>query len=274
AVQQAREAARRTQCKNNLKQIGLALHNYHDVARMFPPASIYTYPNWHPPGTQASNYSWIMMILPYFDQAPLYNSIDTTRPLWGQQLNGQEIASTLISGLICPSDSGYGRGNRHGIGWTNYAASEGYDWHRRDGHRINGLFEIMTPLAIKDVTDGTSNTIAVGEVTAHGYQSGPIRTAASGTPRRGNAGVFRSALMATHSNHDLNIQPILAPDGTPWTTGSGWWRSSPYAFQPTFIAAYGMNSNWPGPSSPHIGGIQVLLADGSVRFLSENLDMG
>jgi len=276
AVQQAREAARRTQCKNNMKQIGLALHNYHDVHKLFPPASIYTYPNLAP-NLAPSNYSWIMMILPYFDQGPLYQQIDSTRPLYGQLIDGKEISSLLLPAMLCPSDTGYGRGNKHGLAWTNYAGAEGYDWHLRQGHRLSGMFEIFTPVAIRDVADGTSNTIAVGETTAHGYKNGAIRTSGTGVPRQGNDGVFRSMLLATNSNGDVNVGPLLDPEGTPRGAGSGngtWWRSAPYAFQPTFLAAWGPNAHWAGSSSPHTGGAQYLLADGSVRFISENIDTG
>lgn len=278
AVQQAREAARRTQCKNNMKQIGLALHNYHDVHNMFPPAAIFTYPNL--PGHMnlpPSNYTWIMMILPYLDQAPLYNSIDTTRPLWGQMQNGRQIASTILPAMLCPSDGGYGRGNLHEIGWTNYAGTEGYDWHKRVGHRLNGLFEIHTPLGVRDVKDGTSNTIAVGEVTALGHAGGPIRTSGTGTLRRGNSGVFRSLLLATHSNGDVNVGPLLDPEGTPRggnPATATWWRAAPHAFQATYLAAWGPNAEWPGSGSVHTGGAHYLLADGAVRFISENIDTG
>src|SRR6201994_3071847 len=84
AVQQAREAARRTQCKSNLKQIGLALHNYLDQARMFPPESIWAYGNvgsWQP-----RNFTWLALILPMIDQAPLYNQTNFSAPVWNQNI--------------------------------------------------------------------------------------------------------------------------------------------------------------------------------------------
>jgi len=277
AVQQAREAARRTQCRNNLKQIGLALHNYHDAHGIFPPASIYTYPN-RGGGDVASNYTWIAMILPYLDQAPLYNSINFQQPLFNQTAsNGEPIYSTLISSMLCPSDTGYGAANPHNIGWSNYAGSEGYDWHQRPGHRLVGMFEILTPIRVRDVQDGTSNTIAVGEVTAHGYTGGAIRTSGTGEPRRGNSGVFRSLLMAPHSSSDVNVGPLLDPEGNQRGAGSGagfWWKASPHAFQATYLAAWGPNAQWHGPSSPHTGGAHFLLADGAVRFITENIDTG
>ena len=278
AVQQAREAARRTQCRNNMKQIGLALHNYHSSFKMFPPAAIYRYSNVDNGGTEPLNFSWITMILPYFDQAPLYNSINFSVPFWPQtDSNGNRIASTLLPQLLCPSDPGYGGANSHNIAWTNYAGSEGYDWHRRVGHRLSGIFEIMTSVRVRDCMDGTSNTIMVGEVSAHGYQDGDIRTGGTGTARRGNDGVFRASLLAPNSNGDVNVRPLLDPEGTPRggspATGT-WWKSTPYAFQPTFLAAWGPNANWPGSGSVHVGGAFYLMADGGVRFISTSIDTG
>jgi len=275
AVQQAREAARRTQCKNNLKQLGIALHNYHDTHNTLPPASIYRYPNLVP-GTPL-NYSWIAMILPYIEQSPLYSAINFSLPLWPQTVNGERIASVKIPALQCPSDGGYNGGNIHQIAWTNYAGTEGYDWHQRPQHRLNGIFQIRTKLGINDIKDGTSNTVAIGEVTAHGFTNGPIRTSGTGIARRGNNGVFRATVLATNSNGDVNVGPLLDPEGTPRggsPATATWWKASPYAFQPTYLAAWGPNAEWPGSSSYHVGGAQYLLCDGSVKFISQNIDMG
>ncbi|QDU49299.1 DUF1559 domain-containing protein [Gimesia panareensis] len=276
AVQQAREAARRTQCRNNMKQIGLALHNYHSSFKQFPPSAIYRYSNIDNGGTTPLNSSWITMILPYFDQAPLYNQINFSQPLWPQtKSNGERIASTLLPQLLCPSDPGYGGANKWKIAWTNYAGAEGYDWHRRPGHRLSGIFEILTPIGVRNIVDGTSNTIIVGEVSAHGYKNGAIRTGGTGVARLGNDGVFRSSLLATHSNGDVNAGPLLDPEGTPRggnPATATWWKSAPYAFQPTFLAAWGPNANWPGSGSVHEGGAFYLMADGAVRFISESID--
>ena len=82
AVQQAREAARRSSCKNNMKQLGLALHNYMDVFQQVPPQGIYAH--WDGTVNQPRHHTWISQLLPYMDQAPLYNQINFEAPAWGQ----------------------------------------------------------------------------------------------------------------------------------------------------------------------------------------------
>src|ERR1700754_928007 len=91
AVQQAREAARRAQCKNHLKQMGLAMHNYQDTYNMFPAESLMVHNPINSPGLGARaprNFSWVCAILPYIDQAPLYNQINFSIPAWNQNLGG------------------------------------------------------------------------------------------------------------------------------------------------------------------------------------------
>ena len=116
AVQQAREAARRTQCKNNLKQIGLAIHNYHETYTMFPPGQQWSGPVWNDKngdgdtddnGERSPGWSWTAMILPYIDQQPLYDKIDFGSPLNDSKLTGTNLAVVRqpIEGFLCPSDS-------------------------------------------------------------------------------------------------------------------------------------------------------------------------
>lgn len=192
AIQQAREAARRTQCRNNLKQIGLALHNYHDVYRTFPPAYVAD-ENGKP------MHSWRVLILPFLDQQALYKQYDFSQP-WDSPEN-QSVLDHMPAVFRCPSNADETSTT------TSYAGVFGPEC----------IFRGAEPVRLADITDGTSNTLLVGEVTG-----GSI----------------------------------------PWT--------KPEDVDVTQHAAI----NEPGGfSSPHPGGAQFLLGDGSVRFISEHIDL-
>lgn len=227
------------------------------------------------------------MILPYMDQAPLYNQINFSAPMWNQTTmtwqttsSGQPIAATVIPGLQCPSDPGFS-GNTsisHGVAPTNYAGANGWDWWYRAAHPVSGVFQNGGNTRIRDITKGTSSTIMVGEVSVQGFEPpagvpGHLRNG-GGRIRGGGAGnaVFRAALIAPQTNSDvMGAYNWTRPDGAAGTAGGFWWKSSPYMCQPTYLSCFGMNNNWPGPSSVHVGGGHFLMGDGSVRFLSENL---
>jgi prepilin-type N-terminal cleavage/methylation domain-containing protein len=133
AVQQAREAARRTQCKNNLKQIGLALHNYHDAHDCFPFGWGGTRPATGSPG-----YSAISQLLPFFDQAPLYNTINFSLPLTDPANDVPRRQELPI--LRCPSDFDNPQPNAGGA--INYMANKGSNHLWQDPNQI-GLFIYM-----------------------------------------------------------------------------------------------------------------------------------
>jgi len=157
AVQQAREAARRSTCKNNMKQIGLALHNYHDTHRTFPPS----YVDNHPGGAvfQNNDLAWSMFLLPFLDQAPLYNNISgsgamdldwTTIP--AMTTGATAYAKVVLPAFICPSDPTEGVNTKIGsYGKSNYKAVRSVLTYPTSARRM------------RDFTDGTSNTFIVGE---------------------------------------------------------------------------------------------------------------
>jgi prepilin-type N-terminal cleavage/methylation domain-containing protein len=280
AVQQAREAARRTQCRNNMKQFGLALHNYHDAFNRFPAQGYYAY--WAGSQFVPRNYTWITMLLPYLDQAPMYNQINFNLPAYGQVPSHTDKQLPVFT---CPSDTGMGTlpGNNRNIAVTSYSASEGYDWWSRPD--VNGgVFTAYEHSNVKDITDGTSNTIALAETNQTGYKNGPWGTCGTGTPRVGSGeAVSRCAFIASTFTADVAAgrgdnmgHPGVGypfPDGTgPMTSSSGWWQGgAPYHYGPWFMYLGGWNTDWPGAGSLHVGGGQVLLADGSVRWINENL---
>ena len=147
AVQQAREAARRTQSKNNLKIIGLALHNYHDAHLTFPPGGIYG-------EDETAYHSWQFQILPYVDAAPLYNRIDSDYP-WTDPVNADAFR-TVVPQYLHPTDE------------SQQYAADGFAASHYAGNS-NVLFP-NSNIRIRDVLDGTSYTLLAGEVGA-GYKA-------------------------------------------------------------------------------------------------------
>jgi prepilin-type N-terminal cleavage/methylation domain-containing protein len=272
AVQQAREAARRTQCKNNLKQIGLALHNYHDVHNTLPPQAIYCY--WNGSAHLPRHHTWISMLLPYFEQAALYNQINFSAPAWGQP----HVTGNLLPALLCPSDTGLTKANTRNIVYTNYAASEGHHWWNDASQANRGVFTREYEAKFRDIADGTSNTVAVAEVTGASYQERTGgNTNGTGRPRVGNEAVFRSAFCASTFTDAVTQGRdarglFVHPDGS---AISGWFQGgSPHHYAPIFMNHGGINAHWSGSNSLHTGGHQVGMADGSVQFVSQNIDWG
>lgn len=288
AVQQARESARRTQCKNNLKQMGLAFHNYHDTYKMFPQADYWGFRGAGGLIGNAANrrnFTWVTMLLPYIEQANVYSQINFSAPAWNQQVGGKNLQSLRLNAFECPSDPAFGGGdNRHNLGWSSYGVSEGYDWWRRAGHPLSGVFNLETHVRIGAITDGTSNTLMVVETCTPSFEPLPgvpgHQKVGGGKPRGGGSGnaVFRSLLVSTGAETSVMANAsengaygAQQPDGS---GPAGFWGAyaAPYAHHPTFIHCFGINNNWPGASSMHTGGAQALLADGSVKFLSDNIN--
>ncbi len=272
AVQQAREAARRSTCKNNLKQMGLALHNYHETHGIFPNDIWTNDPGGSNPG--ARNYTWITMLLPFMDQATVYNQINFSAPMLGQTGSQGPIQATKIPVLHCPSDQDHDPSARDGFATTNYAGSQGFDWWRRPNQIHTGVFTLQSKVRIRDITDGTTNTIAVGEVAQNGHAAGGRSGGAGRVRDGGGEAVYRMAFVAHTHLVVMNAAGynLLLPDGTSTGEGGEFYKTAPYSWGPVYIAAHGINSEWPGPGSVHVGGAHFMMSDGSVRFISENLD--
>lgn len=290
AVQAAREAARRMSCSNNQKQLALALHNYHDTYKTFPPESIWVRRYANQPGgvaptpADARNYTWICLTLPFFEQGTIASQIDFRLPLYPQTLTtGEPIRSILLPVLLCPSDEKFDN-LPHGFGYTSYGGSEGWDWWNRSGEVYAGVFTLLKATTIGDIKDGTSNTLMLGECTIGGYLIGtqPRYVGGSGSLRRGNNRVFRAALVSTqpHPTIAQNVPrvggPLQWPDGsgpiTTWWKGNAW--AAPYAYKPIYNSHNSINVEWHGSGSAHPGGAQFALADGSVRFVAETVSNG
>jgi prepilin-type N-terminal cleavage/methylation domain-containing protein/prepilin-type processing-associated H-X9-DG protein len=241
AVQQAREAARRSQCKNNLKQIGVAFHNYIDVHSSFPPGFTATRPEFNWP-----HWGWAVFILPYVDEANLFDTLRVNdQPL----APGPGIASPtpdterLLATYICPSDTGPVLNQKKGLfAKSNYRGVTGNVSHPGVNFdnltTMNGTFYLNSRTRIADLIDGSSNTVVVAETRSDTTYAGAIWAGMRGT--NNIAGVDR-----TH------IGDII------------WWLNNENLINANNGATHG---------SRHVGGANFLLADGSSRFVSENTD--
>ena len=287
AVQQAREAARRSSCKNNLKQIGVALHNYHDTHGVFPPGYIVrnvARSDNAPAETAAGGqgFAWGTMILPYMEQGPLYDQFDFR--LNAQQSPNIELGQTVLSSFLCPSDSQDDRfdvtdsnSNTYTLASANYVGLFGYGSVTMNaGQPVeNGLFYRNSRTKMRDVTDGTSNTIIVGERMHFAdfvritNTSDPMYQAPSDSNSTWYAALPDIARPSGMTNMMIGMNAMMANE----------WQGSLVLGHVGQSMGAMMMHRTPNTtnhivhfSSAHRGGVQFILADGSVHFLSENID--
>jgi len=306
AVQQAREAARRTGCRNNLKQIGLALHNYHDIYNKFP-STMYAGATF--PACSASTwvisrgYSWRVSILPQIDQAPLYNSFDFLNTGEHACVGGFPAGSatanarnTPMPAYMCPSDS-TDINIVGGVKPTNYAdavrarADASFGDLPSSGAtatvNVSNDLGIITRggTSVLDVTDGTSNTIIVGEVwrgKKFESLSGAVPTAAGpGTAPTPNNLAKQRCREWIETTGYCGCNAGVVVDTTLPTTGTDniyqyrqiWRINDPKNDQVSWNdSTNGGNTGGRPMSSEHTGGAFALMADGSVKFANENVD--
>jgi len=281
AVQAAREAARRMSCSNNLKQLGLAIHNYHDTYKSFPTTEIWG----DRTGLQVRNFTWMAFILPFVEQAPLHAQINFSQSVMAQTANnGTLIRSTVIPAYLCPTDPVWDT-LPHNFALTSYAGASGWDEHARFGDLHAGVFPTARTTRFSNIQDGTSNTIAIGEVTTSSFCCLPAgvdeSTGGAGQVRRGASRVVRSAFVATmvdngFNDHALaravnNGQILLSADGNQGIVGAWWNGGQAHVWKPTYRCRTGINAEWRGAGSLHPGGAQFAMADASVRFISETI---
>jgi type II secretory pathway pseudopilin PulG len=247
AVQQAREAARRTQCRNNLKQIGLALHNYHNTHQMFPPVLV---TDWTPSartGFYPGWWSWYTRILPHIEQTPLYNQIDMTDDFVITISDYREQISKNIPIYLCPSDPNGEKVWSTDDWWqgpvaaahTSYLGCRGSERITPipGGLQGNGLFPATNVgVRLSDITDGASHTLHVGERPTDNAGEWGWWAAGTGFDLHGLA------------DHVMDCSEGLRP-GDPNSSAD-------------------LTHFW----SMHRGGAFFLMCDGSVHFLSESIN--
>ncbi|RLS51843.1 MAG: DUF1559 domain-containing protein [Planctomycetota bacterium] len=273
AVQQAREAARRSQCKNNLKQIGLALHNYHDIYNTFPAGYI-------DQGAQVTanqgHYSWTAAILPQIDQAPLSNIMNVGTVTLSQNLANATVRAAMQNAMPafnCPSNAGSVVLNNADLPAANARAiqdtaaaehqlpvstyvginNSAIGTRRNRGSAqdastgANGTFSRNSRNGFRDMTDGSSNILVVTERAWQVKQTKMFSAVMFGI--RDNTGGVNAV---SEGNNDQGLVYALAA--------------------PVVSINVENVANRQGISSFHTGGAQALMGDGRVVFLSENMD--
>ena len=297
AVQQAREAARRTQCANNMKQIGLAIHNFYDAKQKLPSGG-------RPPSAATIRAGVFIYLLPFLDQKALWDQYDTS-VTWSHA-NNLPISSLRILTYECPSSPKHNNQLDHnpdaynsGDPWTgivavgDYAASLGVDpalepfaaaltptvivrgsvaTTSTGSRNTNGMLPKNSELKLADVSDGLSNTIAVFESGGRPfvYRRGPTQVSADLPTHRVNAGGWvrpASDILFSGSSRDgVTIPGAFINRTNGLDVGAE-------DYGPTGYPSIGTE----GSSQPfgfHLSGLNVLLGDGSVRFIDEDINIG
>lgn len=271
AVQQAREAARRTQCKNNLKQIGLAIQNYESTHSIFPPGRL-GYP---------MVFSVQAHILPFMDGGSLYNLIDfNAAPSFAAPSNPMtrnEIAArTVIPAYLCPSDFGKVPGSDFGA--TNYAATTGSGVGAAASIKTgDGVMYSGSSIRFRDVLDGLSNTACFSE-TILGPGGNPSSPSGPATKPEQEVLELTGATVTTDAACSGSGGTWSGMRGAKWMNGHYGDTLYNHYFQPNSPRSdcgngshnYGLTA----ARSRHEGGVHVLLCDGSCRFVSENVYLG
>lgn len=266
AVQQAREAARQSQCRNNLKQIGISLHNYHDTYGAFPQG--YVDGDRLGNGTvQDNGWSWHTRLLPFLDQSNLYDKFDLNYvPFGGASIpQNHETVATPLTIFTCPTDTkpeitSLPEIHANSVGYTDRIATSSYvgalgaflqnlcksSSSREPNPDQNGFFTANVCRQSRDITDGLSNTIAVGEATWELSQNQ----------------VLYGAVMHQGGAHCHAVDV----GGSYYLPAWRLMRTSRYK-----LNGYNPDRSHTGFHSMHHGGAHFLFADGSVRFVSENI---
>jgi prepilin-type N-terminal cleavage/methylation domain-containing protein/prepilin-type processing-associated H-X9-DG protein len=311
AVQAAREAARRAQCVNNLKQITLAMHNYHQAIGSFPMGSGVNWVATSATGGYETTWgTWgaFAMMLPFLEQQPLYNASNFWWVPWWQSYNNQwdgsppnkTVFRTNLNAFMCPSDGLWAQN----ICNMNYAGCIGTTT-AVSGAATTGIFAYSTTYNIASVTDGTSNTVAFSEwLVGNETSTAPIPYRASIDPSGNMVGTQAGTTNYGYLDANTNVANVMTDlqycatqflsaaniDGDQ-DKGYSWTTSAPgvvyfntivpptsgqYKFSACRFGCVGCgadNGNFSNASSNHPGGANVAMCDGSCRFIKSSISM-
>jgi prepilin-type N-terminal cleavage/methylation domain-containing protein/prepilin-type processing-associated H-X9-DG protein len=301
AVQAAREAARRAQCTNNLKQLGIAMHNYHSSNECFPIGFLYPMNSAGLP-VPALHYRWSVLaqLTPFLEQSNVYNALNMNFPLaagpsglygagpWSPFAANTTATATRVNIFLCPSDGAppptmLPGGVPSGPSNYQFCTGDGSPGSANPGDvgltvQANGVFILGPPQSIATILDGSSGTVAASEQLI-GPAAGGASTQSSATPRPHD--VRRAAAITAPP---LNDAGCASPTGWRLDKGYGWWDGD---YRTTLYNHYlTPNSNsfdcW-GTSPPHNpaiktarsnhpGGVNALYCDGHVGFLKDSIN--
>jgi prepilin-type processing-associated H-X9-DG protein len=291
AVQKVRDAAARVKCQNNLKQLGIALHNYEGANGKWPSL----YPG-TAPGSTVFNYKFTWSVLaqlnPYLEQTNIYNTMDLTQPMYdaANQITAQNKFAVVqkVPIFLCPSDRGVPVSSAYGVtdmGPTNYVANHGSGLSGGGyGSPIaaDGIFPAVTGVKITEITDGTSNTVAMSEsILGDGAEVSPTQPGNETVAYKylGYTGTLPSDANCAGTSSVWNGYNRR---GFMWASGEARCVSYNHYYTPnsknfdciandpskTYIAV-----GYRAARSRHAGGVNALLADGSVRFVRDSVPL-
>ena len=278
AVQQAREAARRTQCKNNLKQIGLAMHNYHDVYLQFP-ISI----GWNPAGERQGAFSDKVFMLPYLDRAAEYQLTNFNDFPWDSNgwfgnanIKAQSKKLPVFNCPTQPYSTGGGQANftyAINMGTAGVNGQYGEGSHNGLASYCGGGAPSDAPVKMGSMSDGTSYTGAYSEFIIDGADTPQNQQVYSWAAAGATDAVTRSNCIA-----QTGLGGRAGMRGASWAwsfVGVGSVYS--HTMAPNDKACHSWQGDWEGStlmsaSSAHTGGVHLLMADGTVKFVSSNVD--